>query len=124
MTAETKFYTSCMKNEIYPGYVAEMVGQAGRMIGGVGNIFTTYGEAGAFVSALILAGRSVAAGQWRDEIPLSEFAITSLKHSGALLRVRVGLALIGKTLTNVGRLMQARETQCTIGQGLGGRSEL
>jgi hypothetical protein len=43
MMTAVNFYTACMKTEIHPGFVADMVEQAGRIIEGVGNGFTTWG---------------------------------------------------------------------------------
>jgi hypothetical protein len=124
MIRDTTFYTDCMNNETNPGFVPALVGEAGRSLEGLGALFSSYGGNGTPYTASILGVRSLAIGHFRDNVPLGKFACIWLKQIGVVFAIHIGLGLLGWSVTNIGKWMQARETQCAIGQRLGGRSKL
>ncbi len=124
MTTVENFTTACMKYEIHPGFVAEKVQQAGHIIEGlgstlvwVGDLCIQYGYSGGTLSALTLGGGTLV--EWNGKrSDITPFATQRLKETGGALAVGAGLVSIGKPVTYLGNLMQTRETQCKIGEGL------
>jgi hypothetical protein len=125
MTVEIDFYTSCMKHEAHPGVVANGVQLAGIMIKGLGDFINLSGDLffNYACSAGPLSGFALANGIVVEKVggnsPISlVFAFDRLKESGIALAIGGGLTLISTPVTRIGKWMQARETQCAIGQSL------
>jgi hypothetical protein len=137
MTEVSKYYASCMKYEVQPGNAADLVGEVGRIIAGIGQtldfsgqVLTKFGLYGSTISGVWLSG--VAARELYDakepfwttwaapelDSEASKPALSALKNTGVALGAGLGLSVISKPVTLLGSAMNARATQCIIGDGL------
>src|SRR6187431_2830879 len=132
MTEAINFYASCMNHEVHPGVVADTLGEAGYLLGGLGRILEWGGGLSmtlGFPVAVVYTGqfgidklmkRFSKALETSEPYNKADRAFARLLGMGMGLAIGTGCACIGKPVTHVGNFLHARETQCQIGQMLPG----
>jgi hypothetical protein len=135
MTEATNFYTSCMNHEVHPGVIADTLGEAGYIIGGLGHILEWGGGISMQLGFPVAIAYAAKFGLGRlmekfskvsetsetsDTSHKAERAFARLLGMGVGVAIGTGCAFIGKPVTVVGNFLHARETQCQIGQMLPG----